>query len=228
MAAGLKQYDIDPPALDPNGIAESQSVTADNLALNGALCDSGTALQFDIGDSYGADIAGVKLLFDAGSDISTAVFTITGKDEYGNAVTEAVTGVTTTAVSTVGYFSQVTVIAVTVAAATGCFVGTVGGAMVSKTYVLNRYSQSPAAVAVTGLTGTIDWSIQESFDNIAIDGGSSAAWLAPVNSTGAGLTTTATDLAGTLDQNATGARLIVNSYSDGAELQFHVSDSPFR
>ena len=127
---GLHKFDIDPAALDPNGIAESQTVTAGNsLALDGALCDLGTAAQFDIGDAYSTGIGGVRLLFDSAGDINTAVFTITGKDQDGVSVTEAVTGVTTTAVSTTKYYSQVTAIVVSVATATDCFVGTVGGAL---------------------------------------------------------------------------------------------------
>ena len=229
MVSGLKKYDIDPANLDPDGIAESQTVTAGNsLALNGALCDLGTAGQFDIGDAYSTGVGGVRLLFDAAGDISTAVFTITGVNQDGAAVTETVTGVTTTAVSTVNYYSQVTAIAVSVATATDCFVGTVTGEMVSPTYVLNRYADENAAVAVSGYTGTIDFSIEQTLDNIAVDGATSAAWFAPTNATGTALTGATSDIAGILDQNATGARLIVNSYSDGAELQFHVSSNPIR
>jgi len=44
----IKSYDIDPANLDPNGIAEAQTVEDDDLALDGALCDLGTALQFDV------------------------------------------------------------------------------------------------------------------------------------------------------------------------------------
>ena len=176
MTSGLKKYDIDPADLDPNGIAETQTVEDDDLALDGALCDLGTALQFDIGDAYSVGIGGVRLLFDAGSDISSAVFTITGKNEYGETVTEAVTGVTTTAVSTVYYFSQVTVIAVTVAEATAVFVGTVTGEMVSPTYVLNRYAFQPAAVAISGEAGTWQADLEQNFEKIAKDGSTTAAW----------------------------------------------------
>jgi len=229
MSAGLIKYDLDPADLDPNGIAESQTVAAgSSLALDGALCDLGTALQFDIGDAYSDGIGGVRLLFDAAGDINTAVFTITGKDQDGASVTEAVTGVTTTAVSSSKYYSQVTEIAITVAEATGCFVGTVTGEMSSKTVSLNRYSEESVSVAVSGLTGTCDWSIEQTFDNVAVDGATSAAWFAPTNGTGAGLTTTTADAAGVLDTGATGARLIFNSYTNGAELQFHVSYNPYR
>ena len=220
--AGLIKLDIDPAALDPNGIAESQTVAAaSSLALDGALCDSGTAGQFDIGDAYSAGVGGVRLLFDAAGDINTAVFTITGKDQDGVSITEAVTGVTTTAVSTAKYYSQVTEIAISVAEATGCFVGTVGGALVTRSIPINRYAQQPAACAVSGLVGTCVFDLQETYDNLEKDGPETATWF-DFSTDGA------TDLAATATANATGVRLKFDSYTDGAELQFHVSYNPFR
>ena len=224
MASGIKKYDIDPADLDPDGIAESQTVAAgSSLALDGALCDLGTAGQFDIGDAYSTGVGGVKLLFDAAGDINTAVFTITGLDQDGQSVTEAVTGVTTTAVSTTNYYSQVTEIAVTVAEATGCFVGTVTGEMVSPTYVLNRYADENAAVAISASTGTWVADIEQTFDNIAGDGTTSAAWF--LVTSGGNLSA---DTALTASLNATGVRLKFDSYTNGAELQFHVASNPYR
>jgi hypothetical protein len=224
MVSGLKKYDIDPADLDPDGVAESQTVTAGNsLALDGALCDLGTALQFDIGDAYSSGVGGVRLLFDAAGDINTAVFTITGVDQDGAAVTETVTGVTTTAVSTVNYYSQVTDIAVSVATATSCFVGTVTGELVSPTYVLNRFADEEAAVAISGETGTWQADIEQTFDNIANDGTGSATWF--LVTSGGNLSA---DVALTASKGATGVRLKFDSYSNGAELQFHVNSNPYR
>ena len=224
MAAGLKKYDIDPAALDPNGIAETQSpIAGASVTLNGALCDLGTALQFDIGDAYSSGIGGVRLLFDAGGDISTATFTITGKDQDGNSVTEVVTGVTTTAVSTVKYYSQVTGIVVGVATATGVFIGTVTGEFVSKTIPVNRYSASATSVAVSGLVGTCQFDLEQTFDDMRTVTGDSAAWFV-VSSAG---TDASTDIATLAALGATGVRCKFDSYTDGAELQFHVSYNPF-
>ncbi len=220
MTAGLLKYDIDPADLDPNGIAESQTVSADDLALDGALCDLGTALQFDIGDAYSDGVGGVKLLFDSAGDINTAVFTITGLNQDGIAITEVVTGVTTTAVSTVNYYSQVTVIAVTVAAATAVFVGTVTGELATKTVPVNRYSGHAASVAVSAKAGTVQFDIQETFDDLRINV-EDAAWFNILSNQTA-------DVASEATVRATGVRLIFDSYSNGAELQFHVSFNPFR
>ncbi len=213
----IKSYDIDPANLDPNGIAESQSVTADDLALDGALCDLGTALQFDIGDAYSAGIGGVRLLFDAGGDISTAILTITGLDQNGNAVTEAVTGVTTTAVSTVGYFSQVTVIAVTVAAATAVFVGTVTGELCTPSVTISSKDRSiGATVAVGAVTGTCNFDIQQTFENTD-DTSVTPVW----HAVSAGQTA---DVFSNAAIGVKAVRVIFNSYTDGAEAQFYVAD----
>ncbi len=226
MVAGLKKYDIDPADLNPDGIVESNTVNSgSSLALDGALCDAGTALQFDIGDGYSLGVAGVRLVFDAAGDISSAIFTITGKDQYGDTIdpAETVTGVDTSGVTTTNYYSQVTEIAVSAATATAVFVGTIGGEMVSPIYVLNRYAFQPAAVAISAESGTWQADMEQTFDNIAVDGATSAAWF--LVTSGSNLSA---DVALSVSQGATGVRLKFDSYSNGAELQLHVSDSPYR
>ena len=224
MAAGLKKYDIDPAALDDNGIAESQAVvvlTTPNLVLNGALADLGTALQFDIGDAYSAGIGGVMLAFDSAGVISTNVFTITGKDQDGNSVTETVTGVTTTPKKTVKYYSQVTAITASIDTTSNVWVGTITGELVSKTIPINRYSSHPAEAAVSGLLNTCVFDLDQTFDDLRTTTGDSAAWFAFS-------ATKSADIAAAAADRATGVRLRFVSYTDTAELQFHVSYNPYR
>jgi hypothetical protein len=177
--SGLKQLDVDPANLDPNGICENQTGSEnDPLTLDGALCDLGTAGQFDIGDAYSDGVGGVKLLFDSAGDVSTVIFTITGKDQDGISVTENVTGVTTTAVSTSNYYSQVTAIATSVAAyASNVFVGTVTGELATRTIPLNHHSQIAASMAVSGLTGTCQYDVQETLMCRKPSRPSTARWL---------------------------------------------------
>ncbi len=223
MTAGLSSYDIDPAALDPNGIAENQTTGgAADLVLNGALCDLGTAAQFDIADAYSAGIGGIKLLLDSAGDISSVVFTITGLDENGFVQTETVTGVTTTAVSTTKYWSQVTVIAAGAAVASNVFIGTVTGELVSPTTPVNRYSFHPAVGSISGLAGTCQFDLQETFDDLRTEAGNTGATWNNV------LSNQSADVAGAATANATGIRLKFDSYSDGAELQFAVAYNPFR
>jgi hypothetical protein len=219
---GLHKFDIDPADLDDNGIAESQAITAPaNMVLNGALCDLGTALQFDIGDAYSAGVGGVRLLFDSAGDINTNVFTITGKDQDGNDVTETVTGVTTSPVTTVKYYSQITEISPSITTTSNVFVGTVTGELVSKTIPINRYAGHPAACAVSALSGKCQFDLEETYDDLGNITGDAAAWFAFSSNASA-------DIAASATQHATGVRLHFDSYSNGAELQFHVSYNPYR
>lgn len=214
----INSYDIDPANLDPDGIAETQTVTAGNpLALDGLLSDAGTALQFDIGDAYSDGVGGVRLLFDAAGDINTAVFTITGVDQNGNAVTEAVTGVTTTAVSTDKYYSQVTVIDITVATATNCFVGTVTGELCTPSATIGKKDRSiGATVAVGAVSGTCNFDIQQTFDNTD-DTSATIIW----HAVSAGQTA---DVFSNAAVGAKAVRVKFNSYTDGAEAYFYVAD----
>jgi len=224
MSAGLHKFDIDPADLDDNGIAEAQAVvvlTTPNLVLNGALADLGTALQFDIGDAYSDGIGGVRLLFDSAGDISTNVFTITGKDQDGNSVTETVTGVTTSPVSTVKYYSQVTAITASIDTTDNVFVGTVTGELVSRTIPINRYSDDPAICAVSALSGTCQFDLEQTFDDMRTTTGDDAAWFAFSANKSA-------DIAAAASAGATGVRCHFDSYTNGAELQFHVSYNPYR
>lgn len=219
--SGLIQLDIDPADLDPDGIAENQTLgAAGNLTLNGALCDLGTAGQFDIGDAYSDGIGGVKLLIDSAGDISGVTFTITGKDQDGNSITEDVTGVTTTAVSTTKYYSQVTQIAADGAVASNVFVGTVGGALASKAVLINHLSGTAAAYAITGLSGTCQFDVEQTFVDLASSTAGATWYVVESNGTA--------DLAGVAAAGATGLRLVFDSYTNGAELQFHVSYNPYR
>jgi len=222
MTAGLKKYDIDPADLDSDGICENQTTPgAANLILNGALCDAGTALQFDIADGYSNGIGGVKLLFDSAGDISTVVFTITGKDQDGVSITETVTGVTTTAVSTGKYYSQVTQIAASAQVTSNVFVGTVTGELASRTFPINKYSDIACSVAVSALAGTCQFDVQETFDDILQGGSENAAWFNILSNQSA-------DVASVATRGATAVRLIFDSYTNAAELQFLVSYNPYR
>jgi hypothetical protein len=209
-----KYFDIDPPVVDADGIAEAQVLGgAGNLILNGALCDLGTALQFDIVDSYSDDISGVIISIDSIGDISTVNFTVTGKNEYGVDTTEVITGVTTTEVQSTNYWSQITQIAADASFASNANVGTVDE-FVTRMMPLNHYATEPATVSVSGLVGTCNFDIDESFSDMS-EGYPSVLWV------GAQVSKTA-DLAAELTRHAAATRLVFNSYASGAELQFAI------
>jgi hypothetical protein len=225
MTSGLNKFDMDPADLDADGIAESQAITAPAAAvLNGALCDLGTAGRFDIGDAYSSGIGGIRLVFDSVGDISANVFTIVGKDQDGNSVTETVTGVTTASVTTVKYYSQVTSITPSIDTTSNVLVGTVTGELVSKTVPVNRYSGDPVSVAVSALAGTCQFDLEQTFDDMGTTTGDDAAWFV-VSTAG---TDASTDIATLAAAGATAVRCKFDSYTNGAELQFHVSYNPYR
>ena len=218
--SGLKQYDVDPPNSDANGIAEDQQPTSSvAVILNGAMCDLGTALQFDIGDAFSAGVGGVALLFESAASWAAVTFTIVGKDANGNPQTATHVGPTTNNTTTT-YWSQITAITADGTVATNIEIGA-ADVMVTPAVVLNHLSDSAATVAVTGVTGTIQFDTEETFDNIIADGIQSATWFTKTSNSTANETTT-------LSPNATGVRLKVDSFTDTAELQFHVSYNPYR
>ena len=219
--AGRKKYDIDLPDVDPNGIAEAQQlVGAGDVVLDGALCDTGTAAQFDIGDAYSAGVGGVIASITCAADISGVDFTITGKNQDGADVTEVVTGPAATTVQSSTYWKQITQIAADGAVGTDITIGTVDEVS-TPTYCLNQYTTEPAGLAVAGLSGTIQFDMQETYDNVIAVGSAASNWIDNQTNKTANLTAQASP-------HAMGIRLRVDSYSSGAELQFYVSDEPMR
>lgn len=211
-------YDIDLIDVDPDGIAENQTLAgAGNLTLNGALCDLGTSGQFDILDAgYSSGVGGVQIAIDSAGDVSSVVFTVTGKDENGRAVTETITGVTTAAVESTTYWSQITQIAADAAVGSDVFVGPVDEAS-TPTFPLDAMATGGADIAVA-VTGTISYTVQECFNDfqtsdLAIQ---SVDWF-PITA----LESKSADAVGST-HHSTGCRLLVSSYSSGAELAMYI------
>lgn len=193
------EFDIDLDAVDADGIAQSQTPgAAGNLTLNGAL---GTTLD------YARQIG----ITSAGND-SGRTFTITGTDADGKTLVEAVTGPNATTVESVGYFKTITTIAVDAATAGAITVGTVDEAA-SHMFPLDFYNPYAATVSVD-VTGTIDFTVQQTFDNVFTSDASAIRW---ENVTA--LAAKTADTTAQIAPQARAVRVIVNSYSSGAELQ---------
>lgn len=210
----MKRFDIDPIDVDRDGIAEAQQLGGSgNLTLNGVLCDVGTALRFDIGDSYSDGIAGVQIGIYSAGNISARTFTVTGLDQDGNSITESIAGPNATTTESTKYYSRITNIASDGAVASDVEVGTVDE-VCTVTYPLNWRSPNAATVAVSALTGTLAYDIDETFDDILANGTASVNW---------NTRQLTEDASETLAVHATGVRLKVTSYSSGAELQFDIT-----
>lgn len=218
-----RSLDIDPADVDPNGIAEDQTTGgAANLNLNGALCDLGTAGEFDIADSYSSGIGGVRIAGESAGNIATVVFTVTGTDQDGVAATETITGINASTVTGTVYWKTITSIAADAAVGTNVEFGTVDEIMTPVIPLDWRNGRTGATVSVTGLVGTCQFDIDETFNDLTTGAELQAAtyFTNQANQTA--------DLAAVLTVHATGVRLKFDSYTNGAELQFHVRQSDAR
>lgn len=153
--------DFDPTARDADGIAEAQALsTAGALTLDGTQADLGTAAQWDIGDSYPADVAGARIRISVATDGVT--WTVTGKDQDGNSITEAISGNNGAAVDSIQFYSQITAIS-----GDGHTIAdlTVGPAhdTTSKTIPLNWRSAEPPTYSIYEVDGDVKATIEEYF-----------------------------------------------------------------
>jgi hypothetical protein len=213
--------DMDPIDVVTNGIAENQTTAgAADLVLNGSLADLGGGV-FDIYTSlYSSGIGGVRIAIDSAGDISSVIFTVYGTDQDGIERTEAITGVTTTAVNSVTFWQTITRIAADNAVGSNVFVGPINQ-IVSKTLPLNWRNNYPATFVVGGLSGTVQYDIEESSSNLASNTDpSTLVW-------GVSQSNKTADLTGSLLNYSTATRLRWDSYSSGAELQVTVRQNDY-
>ena len=196
------ELDIDLDNVDADGIAQSQTPTT-VFTLNGAL---GTTLDY-------ARI----VLFTSAGDESGKDITLSGTDADGNSISEVIVGPNTTAVSTL-FYKTVSSIAVSSAFGGNCTVGTIAttSVAVSPSVPLNFYDQVPPTINVD-VTGTIDFTVQETFDAVLSTGSASATW-ADITA----LTDKTADTTAQTTRGATAIRVLINSYSNGAELQANI------
>ncbi len=146
---------------DDNGIALAQNTTA------------GTPLTLEAG---AASLSPPRQLsFDAAADISGIIFTVVGKDRAGNTITETVTGVTTTPVSTVGIYASVTSITPdTTDGVNSVFVGWTDE-VISAPIMLDHF-RNPFNVGVTvDVTGTVSYTVEHTQSDLQNAEGQSAS-----------------------------------------------------
>lgn len=206
-----KKFDIDPVDVDADGVCASQTPGgAGNLTINGALTSGGVYTSSDGGAR--------QLSFTSASDESGDTYTVTGTDADGKAQTETVTGPNATTVESAKYFLTVTQIA-TSGAATGALTVGVVDELASATYRLDSLASAPA-LGQLDVTGTIDVTVQVSLadptDTFADQ--NAIPWISSTNLAGK-----TADAIGALDHGATMARVLVNSFSSGAEVQAYIS-----
>ncbi len=203
-----KQIDIDPANASLTGFASN--VTGASFTLTTTATTDGLAHQ-------------VSIKNDSATDHSGKTVTLVGTDADSRAQTEVVTGPGTSAtVESTKYFKTLT--SATPSATIGADTFDIGWVdeVATQTIPLEWRSQTPAMIHVV-VTGTIDYTIQGTLQDIRTDGPApftfadqeDLAWFSDANFT-AKTATLADDLA---IAGYRAIRLIVNSYTDTAELQ---------
>lgn len=199
----MKQViDIDPANVSLTGFASN--VTGATFTLTANSSGDGLAHQ-------------VSIRNDAASDHSGKTITLIGTDPDGNSLTEVVTGPGVSAtVESTKYFLTLT--SATPSATIGGDTFDIGWVDEVSTYTwpLN-WRCSEAATYAVDVTGTIDYTVQETLDDIRTVAAQSVAWH---NLTA--LAAKTADLVAVGTVNATAVRLLVNSYTDTAEIQMKI------
>lgn len=203
--------DIDPANVSLTGFASN--VTGASFTLTATSSGDGLAHQ-------------VSIRNDSATDHSGKTITLVGTDADGKALTEVVTGPEGSAtVESVGYFLTLT--SATPSATIGADTFDIGWVdeVASKTIPLDWRSDIGATLAVD-VTGTIDYTVQETFDaiqGVGFDPQQDATWF-PISA----LSAKTADLVAAATVGATAIRLLVNSYTDTAEIQMNVNQSTTR
>lgn len=217
-----RALDIDPLDVVTNGIAENQTTAgAADLDLDGAQVVDGV---WDIHNipttAYSDGIGGVRIAIDSAGDVNAVVFTVYGTDQDGIERTEEITGVTTTAVNSVTFWRTITRIAAGAEVDSNVFVGPINQ-IVTPTIVLNWRNDFQATFVVGGVTGTLQYDIEETNSELlASTDPAVLVWAVTQSNKTA-------DLAGSLLNYSTAVRLRFDSYSSGAELQFSVRQNDY-
>lgn len=203
--------DVDPANTDTDGLADNNDSSGSSLTLDGALTSGGT---FTSADGHGRRI---QFTDTATVDQSGATFTITGTDADDNALTEAVTGPGSGAtVTSTSYFKTVTSIAIASGAACGTVDAGTADEVVTKSYPMNFVGDAAISL-ICNVTGTANYTVQHTGNDILADGTSGAYW-APHDT----LVSLTADADGNYDFPVTGIRAVFNSFTDTAELQIYV------
>lgn len=204
-----KHINMDLDDVDANGVFADQTLGgAGDFTLNGAGVTGG---EWVSPDGFAKQIG-----FESTGNISGVTFTVTGfQDTHRNIpLTEALAGPNNATVETSGYFAVITSISAGAAVGTNTEAGPVDEAVSD---IIPTNWRSPELSVDVRVTGTIDYSLQQTFDDLATP--SSINFIDCDD----------TDLVGaTASQRTsytgvpTAIRMKVNSYSSGAALEIGI------
>ena len=170
----------------------------------------------------------VLITNDAARDDTLITVTIVGTDADGKPQTETIAGpdASTTTVTTKFFL---TVTSVTPLSTIGANTWDIGhnDIIASKTIPLNIVSES-AAMAAIDVTGTIAFDLEVTYDQVnskdfTWTDQSTPTWINATN-----LTNKTANIIGALDLGAQAARVVINSYTDTAEIQVWITQTESR
>lgn len=155
------------------------------------------------------------------ANLSAITLTCVGTDADGKALSEAITGPNNNTVESTGYFKTLT--SITADSTLGANTMDVGWVdeVASQTYPIDRLSDNAANVLVD-VTGTLNFTVQELWENVfdVAKPQQDATWINI-----SALASKTADTASTATVGATALRIILNSYSSGAELQMYTNQA---
>lgn len=172
--------------MSTNYAYESETLTGSNASLVTttkqflsvtAITASGAAagnVSAGLSGSTTLDTPRRVIITSAGND-SAKTFTIRGTDWNGRTISETVTGANAGIAQSAYDYKTVTYVAISAAAAGAVKVGTNGVAS-SRPLILDSFANAPTAIQ-TDVTGTVNYTVQQSLDNPAKVGYASMTWV---------------------------------------------------
>lgn len=197
-----------------------QNTSATSVAAAQTLGGAGNLVLASGANPVDTSGAARILLITTTENDSARTLTISGTDADGNSISETITGsgLNNTTTTSVKAYATVSSIASDGAIGANISVGTQNSTLVaeSQSVPLNFYSRSGVQVAVE-ITGTVNFTIRETFDDLLGSGTSKAVWFSP-----SALASKTSNTTAELDVGATGMNVQINSYSNGATLTARV------
>lgn len=200
--------DMDLDAVDANGVFEDQTLGgAGDFTLDGAGVTDGV---WTTTDGFAKQIG-----FESAGNISGVTFTVTGFGDVDghNAIVETLSGPNANTVETSNYFYSITSIAADGAVGTNTEAGAVDEAVTAP--IPLNWRGGVASVNLD-ITGTMDVTVENTFDNIQDLSDQSFNWQ---NSPSANLVNATSSTNDAYEGIPRALRIKVNSYSAGAEVQ---------
>ena len=164
----------------------------------------------------------ISIRNDSVTNHSAKTMTLVGIDQDGFALTQVIAGPGASAtVQSLGYFLMLT--SVTPSATIGADTFDIGWVdeVASRIIPIDYMSVNPASIFVD-VTGTINYTVQQTLDNVLTSAAAARAAQWTPDTTAESRTA---DSIGSMLAGSSAVRIIINSYSPNAELQFYVNQS---